>query len=278
MTHYVAAYDTESPECLAGIRQIVKMHESFELPATFFLVAGVVEQQRAEYKALLKNHPLFEIACHTYTHMPLIDTPRFGKAGQPERYPRELVESKRLLEDIFQVPVRGFRPPVSAPEGLRGKTDILGILTTSGYTYISSAAWDKEFSMPAPLRRPYTYADEGYPDLWELPPCGWHENLLKGHNLHEPLLLCLFPAPIPEAIPAHYVRTAQEEFMYNNKPFIDRAIRDQMPLISLVWHPWSMHRMDPSMQVLDITFRYVRDNGLPCTTFAELRATNILPV
>ncbi len=278
MTHYIAAYDTESLDCLAGVRRIVEVHERFEMPATFFLVAGVVEKQQRDYTALLKGHPLFEIACHTYSHMPLVDTPRFGMAGPPERYPKELVESKRFLEDVFEVPVTGFRPPVSAPEGLRGKPDVLRVLYEAGYRYISSAAWDRDFSMPAPLRAPYTYVAEGYPDMWELPPCGWHENLLKGHNVREPLLLCLFPAPMPEAIPTHYVSTAEEEFMYNNKPFIDRAIRDRMPLVTLVWHPWSMNRMDPTMRVLDITFQYVRDRNLPCTTFARMRSEETLPV
>lgn len=40
MTAYIAAYDTESPDCLEGVRKIVRVHEHYELPATFFLLPG----------------------------------------------------------------------------------------------------------------------------------------------------------------------------------------------------------------------------------------------
>ena len=272
MTQYVAAYDTESPNCLTGVRRIVEVHEQHDVPATFFIVAGLLEKQKADYVALLRDHPLFEIACHTYSHMPLVDTPRFGKAGPVERFPHELVDSKKLLEDTFGVEVVGFRPPVSAPDGLRGRREALAVLQDAGYSYISSAAWGPDFSMPAPLRSPYTYAEEGYPDLWELPPCGWQENLLKGHNKLGPILLCLFPAPMPETIPDDYVKTPEEEFLYNNKPFIDRAVRDGMPLVSLVWHPWSLNILDPTMCMLDVTFEYVKSNNLKACTFGDLWA------
>jgi len=270
MTTYVAAYDTEQPACLAGVRRIVDVHERFEIPATFFLVAGLLEHQRAEYVQLLQDHPLFEVACHTYSHMVLVDTPRYGKAGPPERYPRELVDSKHLIEDTFGREVVGFRPPVSAPDGLASAPEVLEVLRDAGYRYVSSVAWGPDFSLPAPLVRPFTYAGQGYPELWEFPPCGWHENLLKGNNKAGPLLLCLFPPDMPEAIPNDYVKTPDEEFAVNNRPFIDRAIREDVPHVSLIWHPWSLHQFDPGMRMLDITFAYVREQGLAAGRFADL--------
>jgi len=270
MTTYVAAYDTEQPACLAGVRRIVEVHERFEIPATFFLVAGLLEQQRAEYVELLRDHPLFEVGCHTYSHMVLVDTPRYGKAGPPERYRRELVDSKHVIEDAFGREVVGLRPPVCAPDGLTSAPHVLKVLRDTGYRYVSSVAWGPDFSMPAPLVRPFTYADQGYPELWELPPCGWHENLLKGNNKTGPMLLCLFPPDMPEAIPSDYVKTAEEEFAFNNRPFIDRAIRDDAPLVSLIWHPWSLHQFDPDMRMLEITFTYARKQRLAVGRFADL--------
>ena len=41
-TTYLAAYDTESAECRAALPQIVKLHERHAMPATFFLVSGIV--------------------------------------------------------------------------------------------------------------------------------------------------------------------------------------------------------------------------------------------
>jgi hypothetical protein len=273
MTTYIAAYDTELPECLTGVRRIVEMHERFDMPATFFMVAGLLDDQGDAYASLLRDHPLFEIACHTWSHMPLVDTPRFGLAGPPERYPRELVDSKRRLEDVFGCPVIGFRPPVCAPTGLTTAPGALEVLRDAGYRYVSSVAWGPDFSLPAPLTLPFSYREQGFPELWELPACGWHENLLKGHNECGPLLLCMFPPEMPETIPDTYVKTPEEEFAVNNRPFLDKAVRTKMPLVSFIWHPWSLHRFDSGMHMLEITFEYVASLGMHTDTFAGLMNT-----
>lgn len=270
MTMYIAAYDAESPDCLEGVRRIVEVHEQHEMPATFFLVANLLEKQRDEYVALLRHHPLFEIACHSYSHMALVDAPRFAKAGPVEQFPHEIVDSKRLIEDTFGVAVTGFRPPCSGQDGLATAPEALRLLDSAGYKYVSSFAWGPDCSMPAPLVRPFTYAHQGYPSLWEIPACGWHENLLKGHNNIGPVLLCLFPPEMPEAIPDDYVKSPEEEFAVNNKPFTDRAIALDMPQLSFIWHPWSLHRLDPEMRMLDITFSYIRERNLELGTFAGL--------
>ena len=269
MTTYVAAYDTESPDCLAGVRQIVKRHEAHEMPATFFMVAGLLDSQKAEYLALLRDHPLFEIACHSYTHMLLHDTPEFGKRGPLEQFPREIVESKARLEDAFGCVITGFRPPVSSADALRNAPEALSLLDSAGYAYVSSLAWGPSWSLPALLVKPFTYAEQGYPDLWELPPCGWHENLLKGNNRCGPVRIGLFPPAMPEAIPNDYITTPEEEVRYNNRPFIEKAVREEFPLVSLIWHPWSLHRFDPEMKMLDLTFSYVREQRIETKTFNQ---------
>lgn len=266
---YIAAYDTEAPDCLAGVREIVKRHEAHSMPGTFFLVANLLDRQRDEYVALLRDHPLFEIACHSYSHMVIHDTPEFGKAGPLKQFPRELVESKARLEDVFGQAVTGFRPPVSTDNGLRTAPEALRLLAGAGYGYVSSLAWGPSWSLPALLVKPFTYAAEGYPDLWELPPCGWHENLLKGNNRCGPVRVGLFPPAMPEAIPTDYVKTPEEEFRYNNRPFIDKAVREDFPLVSLIWHPWSLHRFDAAMKMLDLTFSYVQEHGLATGTFSD---------
>ena len=63
MTTYIAAYDVENTGCLAGVREIVKKHEQYAMPATFFIVSDLLETAGAEYRSLLAGHPLFEIAC-----------------------------------------------------------------------------------------------------------------------------------------------------------------------------------------------------------------------
>ena len=43
MTAYIAAYDTESPRCLAACRRIVAMHRRHDMPATFFVTGKTLE-------------------------------------------------------------------------------------------------------------------------------------------------------------------------------------------------------------------------------------------
>ena len=224
--------------------------------------------------SLLRDSPLFEIACHSYSHMPLVDTPRYGLAGPVEQFHHEIVDSRARLEDTFGCEVTGFRPPVSAPQGLTGTPEALALLDRAGYGYVSSVAWGPDFSLPAPLVEPFTYEKQGYSHLWELPACGWHENLLKGHNNIGPVLVCLFPPDMPETIPGGYVTSPEEEFAVNNRPFIDRALRDAMPLVSLIWHPWSLHRLDPEMRMLDITFDYVASQDIDTATFRTVRGAH----
>lgn len=270
MTLYIPAYDTESPDCLAGVRRIVRMHEKHEMPATFFLVAQLLDEQGAEYKALLKDHPLFEIACHSYTHMVVSSTPEFGAAGPPDRFPHEIVDSKKRIEDVFGREVLGFRTPVGTDSGLKNAPEALRLVHEAGYGYVSSLLWGPHWSLPALLARPFTYAAEGYPHLWEIPACGWHENLIKGNNECGPVRVLLFPPAMPETIPNRYIETPEEEFAFNNKPFLDRAVAENMPQVSFIWHPWSLNRFDPEMRMLDITFKYVRQGKLEPGTFADL--------
>ena len=273
MTHYVAAYDTESPDCLEAIRTIVAMHEKFTIPATFFLVARLLDTQAAEYVALLRDHPLFEIACHSYSHMVLRDTPGFGLAGPVEQFPHEIADSKTRIEDVFGCRVDGFRPPVCAADGMCEAPEVLRLLDLAGYRYLSSVAWGPQWSLPALLMEPFSYAEQGYPNLWDLPACGWHENLLKGHNNCGPVRIGLFPAAMPETIPTRYVETPEEEIAFNNKPFLDKALADDMPLVSFIWHPWSLRKFDPPMRMLDLTFQYIRERGLCCARFCDVLAT-----
>jgi hypothetical protein len=105
-----------------------------------------------------------------------------------------------------------------------------------------------------------------------MPGHGWHENLLKGHNLTDrPRRIIAWPSPFPAAVPLRPIETPEQEFGVN-RLFIDRAVELGMPYVSLIWHPWSLLRFDPEMRMLEQTFSYVRDRGLEPTTYeAEWR-------
>jgi peptidoglycan/xylan/chitin deacetylase (PgdA/CDA1 family) len=267
VTTFIAAYDTELTACLEAVRGIVAVHEEFDLPATFFIVAGLLEQQGAAYAQLFSGHPRFEIASHTYTHMLLRDHRVCGKAGPREQFRREIVESKKRIEEVFGRTIHGFRPAVGFSDGLRGAPELLDLCAFAGYRYTSSLLWGPQESMPALLAQPFRYAAEGHAELWEVPGCGWHENLLKPRDYLNPALLQLYPHPMPEAALVRLIQTPEEEAALN-RCFIDRAL-EAAGHVSLIWHPWSLRRFDPELKMLRLTFQYVRERGLETRTFAE---------
>lgn len=269
MTLYVAAYDAESAACLAACRKIVEVHRRFQMPATFFIVGQVLEADGDGYRELLDD-PLFEVASHTWSHKTLRDHPFCGAAVPAEEMRREILLGKEWVERVFERPCVGLRPGCGFTDGIRGAPDILAVLAEAGLGYVSSLAWGLHYSLPAPLNQPFNYGRDGFPELWELPAHGWHENLLKDNNDWGPLRITLWPPQMPEAIPPAFISTPQEEFAVN-RVFLDRAAEQGLTFVSLIWHPWSLDRFDPDMKMLELTFAHVRELGLEAGTYAGLR-------
>jgi len=269
MTHYIAAYDVENAGCLAGVRRIVEVHRQFGMPATFFLVGRILEADADEYRRLLDD-PLFEVASHTWSHGMLRDNPFCGKAMTPAGIGDQIRRGVSAVEDVFARPCGGLRSPCGFVDGLKGAPDVLAVCADAGLQYVSTQAWDTDFSLPAPLNQPFRYEDDGYPDLWELPCHGWHENLLKDHNRWGPRRLTLWPPRMPEATPSAFLETPEQEAEVH-AVFLDKAAREGVTFVSLVWHPWSLHAFDPEMRMLELTFQRVCELGLAPTTYAGLR-------
>jgi len=267
-TRYIAAYDTESPACLAACRKIVDVHKRFEMPATFFILGKALDANPAEYRKLLDD-PLFEIASHTYSHQMLRDNDFCGPAVSMDERRNEIFKGKETVERVFERPCIGLRPGCGFVDALRGKQEVLELVQKAGFQYVSSLLWGPDHSMPALLREPFNYKAEGYPEIWELPGHGWHENLLKNHNQWGPRRLTLWPCPFPEAIPAGFCKTSKDEFEVN-RIFLDKAVETSKPFVSLIWHPWSLAMFDPDMKMLDLTFTHVRGLGLKHCTYAQL--------
>jgi len=269
MTAFVAAYDTEkSGECLAACRAITRVHRDRGIPATFFVVGRLLEQERADCLDLLDEEGLFEAASHSYSHRLVRDSPVSGKAADAETIHHELVRSLELVEEVFGRECLGLRTPVGFTDGLSGAPEVVAEAADAGYRYISSRAWGPHGTVPAPLEQAHTYADDGRPDLWEFPCHGWHENVLKGHDA-TPGRLLLWPPLYPQMQLHRYVKTPEEEFEVH-RFFVDRAVEEGLEYVSLVWHPWSLGRFDPEMRMLDLLFDYVAEQGLPFLRFEDL--------
>jgi len=267
-TRYIAAYDTESPACLAACRKIVEVHKRFEMPATFFIVGRTLDANPAEYRKLLDD-PLFEIASHTYSHRMLRDNDFCGSAVSMDERRKEIFKGKEAVERIFERPCIGMRPGCGFDNAFTGEPKVLELIKEAGFQYVSSLLWGPDYSMPALLREPFNYKADGFSDIWEIPGHGWHENLLKDHNGWGPRRLTLWPPPFPEAIPRGFCKTPNDEFQVN-KVFLDKAVETATPFMSLIWHPWSLAKFDPNMKMLDLTFTHVRRLKMKTCTYAQL--------
>lgn len=267
-TRYIAAYDTEAAtRCATACKSIRAVHEQFDFPATFFIVGKRLEEEGAEYRAILGDVETFEIASHTYSHTILRDHPFCGNTPDLATREREIRLGKECVEQTFQRPCVGLRPGCGFHNALRDDKWLVDTIVDAGFSYVSSLLWGPETTVPALLTTPFTYADEGHPDFWELPAHGWHENLLKAHNLTVDVRRILaWPSPMPEAIRLTPISTPEEEFAMN-KLFIDGAIALGLPFVSLIWHPWSLNRFDPEMKMLKLTFAYVAELGMQATTY-----------
>lgn len=267
-TRYIAAYDTESPACLAACRKIVEVHKRFEMPATFFILGKTLDANPSEYRQLL-DHPLFEIATHTYTHQMLRDNDFCGSAVSLDERRKEIFKGKEAVERVFERPCIGLRPGCGFDNALKDEPKVLELIREAGIQYVSSLLWGPDYSLPALLREPFNYKTEGFPDIWELPGHGWHENLLKDHNQWGPRRLTLWPSPFPQALPDGFCKTPKDEFEVN-KVFLNRAIETGKSFVSLIWHPWSLNKFDSDMKMLELTFTHVQRLGLRPCTYAQL--------
>jgi peptidoglycan/xylan/chitin deacetylase (PgdA/CDA1 family) len=268
MTYYIAAYDTESPACLQACEKIVDVHHRYEMPATFFITGKTLEANPTEYRVLLDD-PLFEVSSHTYSHKMLRDHPFCGQAASEEQRRIEIFEGKATIERVFNRPCTGLRPGCGFDNALNGASDVLSLIAESGFDYVSSLLWGHDYSLPAPLIKPFSYDSDGFPDLWELPGHGWHENLLKDNNRWGARRITLWPPTMPEAIPSGFISTPTEEFAIN-RVFLEHAAAEDINFVSLIWHPWSLDAFDPDMEMLELTFTHAREIGLEPCTYADL--------
>ncbi|NQT93591.1 MAG: polysaccharide deacetylase family protein [Lentisphaerae bacterium] len=272
MTVMVPAYDVEFPgDCLAACRRISEVHKKHDMPGTFFVTGKVLEKDGAELKQVLDDPELFELASHTYSHKMFRDHPFCGPAASIEEIREEVFRGKQLVEDVFERKCVGLRPGCCFDIGLKHAPEVLSIIHEAGLNYVSTQAWGPCYTVPAPLADAYTYEEDGFGSLWEFPAHGWHENLLKGHNV-TPGRLLLWPPVYPEANRLErYVQTPQEEFDVH-RFFLDKALEEGREYVSLLLHPWSLGKFDPPMEMLDLLFTHARNQGLGFDRFDGLLA------
>ncbi len=257
---YVAAYDLEAdPEVsLPAARALAVVHRRQNAPATFFIVTRLLEAAGAEYRAILDD-PLFDLQSHTHTHFHLKDQPITDDLR------REIELPRRLIRETFGREVIGLTAPGGHTDGLRGQRALLELLHDNGFRFLRSDGRGPGETVPAPLTQPYWYAEDGFPDLLEVPLQCWHDNVLKGYTGVPAAWPPVLPWGLPEAPP----ETPEEEFAVWRRG-VDHAVQQGLRITMPTMHPWSICRMDPEARTIELLLDYVRSLGMEIVSCREV--------
>ena len=139
-------------------RRLMDMFDEAQVKATFFVLGWVADRNRSLIQEIAQRG--HEVASHGYSHQLIYNQSQ-------EVFREETIRSKRLLEDIIQAPVRGYR--AASYSITKDSLWALDILAEAGFDYDSSIF-------------PVRHDRYGIPDAKEMP------HILKtpkGHTLVE---------------------------------------------------------------------------------------------
>lgn len=266
MTVYAASYDLENVDlCIPGAAKLAEVHRRYEMPATFFCVGSVVEKRGDELKRIFGGDPLFDLQSHTYYHRMLRDHLVHGPGIPVEELWVEVGKAADLLGDVFGTRPIGMRSGCGFEHGMKGEPERLKVIAGCGMEYISTQLRGPYETIPSPFRDAFTYADDGFPELWEFPTHGWHDNVLKGLTGHP----TMFPGIYPFALPPKPVETPREDFEAA-KPWVDYAIEQGLTYVGLCYHPWSLYQFDKECGTIDLMLAYAKGIGMEGVSYTEL--------
>jgi signal transduction histidine kinase len=260
---YVAAYDVEAdPEVSAtATRAVAAVHRRHQAPATFFIVTRLLETAGNEFRAILDDE-LFDVQSHTHTHARLKE---LTASGERQALKRELELPRELIRNTFGREVQGLTTPGGYTDGLQGQGALLGRLHESEVRFVRSDARGPTETVPAPLTQPYWYAAEGFPDVLELPPQLWHDNILKGYTEGS----TRWPPAVPWGVPAAPPESPEQEFAVW-RAGAEYAARNGLRVYMPTMHAWSMHRLSNDVRTLDLLLGHVRDLGMEVVSCREV--------
>jgi peptidoglycan/xylan/chitin deacetylase (PgdA/CDA1 family) len=264
VTRYLAAYDVENPElCLPAVKQLVRLHRRLEIPATFFIVGKLLEQDGPEFRQALDD-PLFDVQTHTYSHKMLKDSRSHGPAVSLAEMDEEVGRGKRLVEEVFERECIGLRPGCGFAGGWQGTPERLEIIRRHGLRFVSADLRGPVDTIPNPMKPAYTYAGDGYPDIWEIPGHGWHDNVFKSLTPHP----TQFPPVYDFALPSGFPKTVVEVFAQEGR-WLEHALELDLDFVSLVQHPWSNYRYDEGMATIELLLVRARQLGMHFMTYLD---------
>jgi peptidoglycan/xylan/chitin deacetylase (PgdA/CDA1 family) len=180
---YRRALDPETTR--RGVGLLARVHEELQVPCTFFLCGRTLLHAVDAIEPLAAS-PLFDIQQHTYSHVVFRDV-RYQAYGAeteavlPETPPvalrEELVWTSELIRKYLGRDCIGLRTPFGYYRGLRGRADLLEIVAETGHRFVTSWGRNAENGNPTPWVQPFTYVEEGFPGLLEIPFQFWLDGI-----------------------------------------------------------------------------------------------------
>lgn len=172
---YRAALDPDVTR--RGVRLLARLHEELEAPCTFF-VCGRTLLHALDAIEPLASSPLFDLQQHTYSHVVFRDVRYLAEGAEqeaviPETPPVALREELQFTGDLIRRYLGreclGVRTPFGYYQGLRGRPDLLAIVRDTGHRFVTSWGRNEQNGNPTPWVQPFAYAEEGFPELLEIP-------------------------------------------------------------------------------------------------------------
>jgi peptidoglycan/xylan/chitin deacetylase (PgdA/CDA1 family) len=197
-SRYELALDAET--CDRALQVIERAHADVGVPGTLFVCGRTLLHALDAIKRAKAAG--FDVQQHTYSHSPFKDIEYDGGEGAIAVIPasplvalrEEVALTSRLIREHLGHECVGLRPPFCYHRGLRERPDLLQMLTDCGIRYVSSWGRNEHNGNPTPWVQPFTYAEEGFPDLLEIPLQFWLDVIwfdLNGYETGPDLLAAL---------------------------------------------------------------------------------------
>ena len=181
----VLSYTAATAAAAGKLATILNVHRARRAPATVFVAGRVAEIEREVLlPAIDAAGDLADVNSATYRHARVLRKPPWSVPQPSDRLiAEEITRGALAVREALGRPCRGVRPAEGAGAGFRGWAANLSAMRDAGLrwssAYVRSTYGD---TAPGDLCGPFRYADDGYPDLLELPAHGWPDAALKAEE------------------------------------------------------------------------------------------------
>ena len=181
---YAKALDRNSTA--KALDMISDIHSKYETPFTTFVTGKTLLQSADAYRsAVARLGKLIDVQQHTFSHVIFKDVSFEPTPGQMMTYPagtyelleQEVKSGNEAVKRALGMKCEGIRTPFCYWQGLRGEKKKLALLRENGLKFVSSFGRNRKGTHPTPWVQPYTYAEEGFPEIVELPIQNWFDGM-----------------------------------------------------------------------------------------------------